>query len=222
MNMNTPYPVLIVEDEPRIREHLSKAIETHEELILQNAVGTAADAHKALRNTRPRAVLMDIGLPDGNGIDLIRQYSSPNNKTEFMVLSIFDGSNHIIDALEAGATGYLTKDTPVADIAPCILQLIHGGSPVSPMIARKMLSRFQPDTKTNPGIRLTPREQQILQALSKGLSHHETATAFSISYHTLIAHVKNIYKKLSVHSRSEALYEAGLMGLINRNPEARN
>lgn len=208
--------MVIVEDDERIREHLAKAVNGHKQLCLQAVAGNVQEARVALA-THPRIVLIDLGLPDGNGIDLISEFYNANDKTEFMVITVFGDAGHVIPALEAGATGYLTKETPMHKIAPAIMDMIHGGSPISPAIARKMLTRFQPATTVPSNkVSLTDRESEVLMVLAQGYNHNEAATMLKISYHTLVSHVKHIYKKLAVNSRSEAIHEAGQLGLIRR------
>lgn len=213
MKEGATYKVVIVEDDERIREHLANAVNGHKQLCLQTVAGNIQEARVALAN-HPRVVLIDLGLPDGCGIDLISEFYDANGKTEFMVITVFGDAGHVIPALEAGATGYLTKETPMHEIAPAIMDLIRGGSPISPAIARKMLVRFQPVSVPGNEMSLTDRESEVLMVLAQGYNHSEAAGMLKISYHTLVSHVKNIYKKLAVNSRSEAIHEATQLGLI--------
>jgi len=209
----TQHDVIIIEDDERIRNHLIDAVNGHHALSLQAAVATVAEARVALIKS-PRVALVDLGLPDGSGIDLIAEFYDPDGHTEFMVITVFGDSGHVIPALEAGATGYLIKTTTMQEIAPAIMQMIDGGAPISPAIAKKMLRRFQPVQKLNTGISLTKKEDEVLQLLAKGYNHREAAELLHISYHTLVVHVKHIYKKLAVNSRAEAIFEARKTGLV--------
>lgn len=215
MHSSKIHSVVIIEDDERIRKHLIEAVRGHSALRLQAAVGTVGEARLVLKKA-PRVVLVDLGLPDGSGIDLISEFYDPDGRTEFMVITVFGDGGHVIPALEAGATGYLTKTTDMKDIAPAIMQMIDGGAPISPAIAKQMLRRFQPARKVGSDISLTKKEDKVLQLLTKGFNHSEAAELLGISYHTLVVHVKHIYKKLAVKTRAEAIYEATKIGLIQR------
>jgi len=221
MDASKTHSVVIIEDDERIRNHLIEAVSGHSAFCLQAAVGTVAEARLLLSNA-PRVVLVDLGLPDGSGIDLISEFYDPDGRTEFMVITVFGDSAHVIPALEAGATGYLTKTTAIQDIAPAMIQMINGGAPISPAIAKQMLRRFQPVQKVNSDISLTNKENEVLQLLAKGFNHPEVSDIMDISYHTLVVHVKHIYKKLAVKTRAEAIYEAAKIGLIQRPAQGDN
>jgi len=209
----TPSTIVIVEDDECVRNRIVGLLNSHPLLSVADAVGTCADAKNALA-TPPDVALVDLGLPDGSGIDLIREFHSKTDKTEFMVFSIFSADSHIFPALKAGASGYLLKDTPLEEIPQSILNLLAGGSPISPNIARKILHQFQPEETLEEHVFLTPREKEVLEIMAKGFNHTEAAELLNISYHTLISHVKNIYGKLAVNSRTQALFEAKQMGLV--------
>jgi len=219
MHSNESHSVVIIEDDERIRKHLIEAVSGHNALRLQAAVGTVGEARLVLKKA-PRVVLVDLGLPDGSGIDLISEFYDPDGGTEFMVITVFGDGGHVIPALEAGATGYLIKTTDMQDIAPAIMQMIDGGAPISPAIAKQMLRRFKPVRKVGSDISLTQKEHEVLQLLAKGFNHSEAAGLLGISYHTLVVHVKHIYKKLAVKTRAEAIFEAAKIGLIQRPDQA--
>jgi len=205
--------VLIVEDDLRTRERLVDAVGSDSSLSLFAAVDSLDEARRALAPDID-IVLVDLGLPDGSGIELIREIRSGDSKTECMVISVFADDKHVLPALKAGATGYLLKDTPFEEIPVAIINLMNGGSPISPAIARTLLNQFKPGERTNSLVKLTGREKEVLETMAKGFNYNETAELLNISYHTVISHVKKIYEKLAVNSRSQAVFEATQMGLI--------
>jgi DNA-binding NarL/FixJ family response regulator len=136
-----------------------------------------------------------------------------------MVVTVFGDEEHVLGAIEAGATGYILKDSMPEEFVGLIKQLREGGSPISPVIARQLLKRFKPDAavvdpRQSDDARLSPRESEVLSYIAKGFSFGEIARLLEVSQHTVTSHVKKIYQKLAVHSRGEAVYEAGKMGLI--------
>ncbi|MBN4073297.1 response regulator transcription factor [Mariprofundus ferrooxydans] len=209
--------IVIIEDDRQTRLHLESVVKAHASL---NLLGSAANCAEAcvLLQKKPDIALVDLELPDGNGADLIRQFFAPDAKaTDFVVMTVFGDDQHVIPALEAGACGYLLKDTPDDEIGNMISMLLDGGSPISPIIARKLLKRFHDPVESENPNPLTSREQEVLSLMSKGFNYKETAAMLSISYHTVIGYVKNIYRKLAVNSRSEAVFEASKMGLLQMN-----
>ena len=212
------HSIIIVEDDAHTRMHLENSVRSHPELILTGSAADCADAIPLLQG-KPDIALVDLELPDGNGIDLIRQFFTADKGTDFVVMTVFGDDKHVIPALEAGASGYLLKDMPFEEIGGMISLLLSGGSPISPIIARKLLKRFHARPEAEIQNPLTDREHEVLQLMSKGFNYTETATHLAVSYHTVISHVKKIYQKLAVHSRSEAIYEASQMGLLQMKGE---
>jgi DNA-binding NarL/FixJ family response regulator len=220
-----PVTILLVEDDPVARRYFARIIEDDDRLKLVDDVGTAEAALAALREHGPNLLVTDIGLPDGSGIDIIRAMKEQNPQSESLVITVFDDERHVIDAIEAGATGYVLKDSAPEDITATIFELLEGGSPISPSIARYLLRRFSEtppqakegeSTQTSEGMEdLTTRELEILELVAKGFNYGEIAGSLDISRHTVTTHVKNLYRKLSVHSRTEAVFEAVQMGLIS-------
>lgn len=210
------YSVLIVEDNPVTRDVLIQVVENEAKLKFLGAAESCADAMDNLAST-PDILLVDIGLPDGSGIDLIRSVKQQLPETEIMVISSFGDEDHVVDAIEAGATGYILKDKSLAKVGSHILSLMKGDSPISPGIARYLLRRFQSKPQQDPeqpSPSLTEREQNVLTLIAKGCSRAEAAETLGMSQHTVTTHIKHIYRKLSVHSRTEAVFEAYQMGLI--------
>jgi DNA-binding NarL/FixJ family response regulator len=211
--------VMIVEDDPAFLTRFCRIIAADAELELFAAVADCASARQALANAGPDVLLCDIGLPDGSGIDLIRQTSLRYPEADIMVVSVFGDEEHVLAAIEAGATGYILKDSMPEEFLALIKQLRAGGSPISPVIARQLLKRFKPDAETRDekpagGASLSPRESEVLSLIAKGFSFGEIARLLAVSQHTVTTHVKKIYQKLAVHSRGEAVYEAGKMGIL--------
>jgi len=211
--------VLLVEDDDHTRERIAGIIEATAGLSLFGSAGSLATAREALAAGLPDVLLTDLGLPDGNGIDLIKQVRSAGSSTEAMVISVFGDERHVIAALEAGAAGYILKDGTTEHIGKSLLQLLDGGSPISAPIARHLLKRLQPAESTAPPVvdvpPLSEREVDVLTAVAKGFTYNEIADILEISFHTVSSHVKHIYRKLEVCSRSEAVYEAVNLGLIS-------
>ncbi len=213
------YTVLLVEDHPETRGRLANAITEHERLQLIASVENCVAANKVLDEKIPDVMLTDLGLPDGNGLDLIRRVATMEGNTEIMVITVFGDEKHVLSAIEAGASGYLLKDGTSDYIGDSIVQMMNGESPVSPAIARHLLKRFRSiqtatTVKDSDSPKLTPRESEILQYVAKGFSFTEVAKLISVSPHTVTHHIKNIYKKLAVCSRAEAVYEAMQLGLV--------
>jgi DNA-binding NarL/FixJ family response regulator len=212
-----PYRILLVEDDANTRGRLAAAIEAHPQLVLLSAVGSCAEARAALDAETPDVLLTDLGLPDGDGTDLIRELRRRKLPTEAMVITIFGDEQHVVTAIEAGAMGYLLKDGSAEYIGSSVLEMMDGGSPISPPIARYLLRRFRPpdagDDDTAPP-RLSEREHEVLTLIVKGFSYAEIARLIGVSAHTVTTHVRNIYRKLEVHSRGEAVYEALQLGLV--------
>ena len=207
--------MLLVEDGPDMRDYLARAIVEHPALELLAACADLGSARAVLRDAVPDVLLTDLSLPDGDGVTLIREVKRAIPACECMVISVFGTEARVLAAIEAGATGYLLKDDPVERVAQAVLSLVHGGSPMSPGIARHVLNRMrgaaQPDA-SDAG--LTEREMTVLNSLARGFTYGEVACQLGLSNHTVGTHVKHIYRKLEVCSRAEAVFEASQLGLI--------
>jgi DNA-binding NarL/FixJ family response regulator len=215
--------VLIVEDEPEFMLRFSNAVSADPSLQLVASVSTGRAGQAMLDAERPEVMLIDLGLPDMNGVDVIRYAASHHPECECLVVTMFGDDQHVMASIEAGATGYLLKDSVAERIAASIHELRAGGSPISPGIARRVLARFRLPAApaTDSGAKataaaspLTERETELLRLTAKGLSFESIGEVLGISPHTVVAHVKKIYRKLAVHSRGEAVYEAGQLGLL--------
>jgi DNA-binding NarL/FixJ family response regulator len=213
------HSVVLVEDDPVTRTRIARVIEGHPQLRLAGALGTVAAARAALERELPEVLLTDIDLPDGSGIELIGWLRARNAATAPMVVSVFGDEQHVVEAIEAGALGYLLKDGDADYIAASILEMLDGGSPISPPIARYLLRRLQsapagPGAPLGPAPQLSPREQEVLNLIAKGFSYAEIAGLLGLTPPTVATHTRGIYRKLDVHSRGEAVYEAIQLGLV--------
>jgi DNA-binding NarL/FixJ family response regulator len=213
-----PHRVLLVEDDAPTRAHLARAIESHAALALAGQAGSLAEGRALLARGAPDLLLTDLGLPDGSGIELIRELREKAPSSTAMVITTFGDEKTVIAAIEAGASGYLLKDGSFEEVAAALLQLAAGGSPISPSIARYVLRRLQREPQQAApqpeAPHLTEREHEILSLIAKGFSFPELSKLLAISPHTVTTHVRHIYEKLEVSSRSSAVYEAVQLGLI--------
>lgn len=213
-----PIAVAIVEDEPPVRQRLEDAVRQHPRLAWQFSAGTAAEAMAwALR--RPAEVyLIDLGLPDRDGRDLIRWLVRQQSEALAMVVTVFGDEEHVLTSLEAGAMGYLLKDAPGAEIALRIVELHEGGSPISPSVARSVIRRFVRGPQSRGGDEddnpLSARELEVLRLIEKGMTYDEVAQLLNLSWHTVTAYLRRVYRKLQVHSRGEAVFEARQRGFL--------
>jgi len=209
------YTIIIVEDEIDVCERLIEMIELDEKFNLLGASSTVAEGVMALKAHRPDILLTDLGLPDGSGIEIIKTIEKLHLDCEAMVISGFQDEHNVFNALEAGAKAYILKDDKSQKITDAIKAMIDGGAPISPVIARLMLQKFQqPEPATELPEALTERQVKILKLVSQGFSSKEIGEKLEISYYTVTTHIKNIYNKLQVNSRTEALHEAVKMGLL--------
>ena len=217
--------VLIVEDDSAFRARYVAMLAHDASFEVVASVGTGGEGLAMLDSQKPDILLVDLGLPDISGIEVIRHASRTLPKCECMVVTVFGDEEHVLASIEAGAAGYLLKDASEESFLSGIRELMNGGSPISPIIARRLLKRFhaeQPSTNTAPdaaddnisSVALSDREREILVLASKGFNYPEMGKLMGISPHTVTSHVKKIYRKLAVHSRGEAVFEANRMGLI--------
>lgn len=195
----------IVEDEKQIRESLAMLINGSEGFSCVNTFANAEDAIEALPNLLLDVVLMDIHLPIKSGIECIAEVKPKCKNTQFLMCTSFEDTDSVFKALKSGATGYLTKTTQPSKILDAIIEVHKGGSPMSSNIARKVVASFQPADNNVELQKLSNREKEILDLLSKGLRYKEVADKLFLSTETVRTHIRNIYEKLQVNSRTEAL-----------------
>jgi DNA-binding NarL/FixJ family response regulator len=211
--------VLIVEDEPEFMRRFADAVLGDPGLALLGAVSNGHAAKAVLDQQRPDVLLVDLGLPDISGIEVIAHAQQRHPDCDVLVVTMFGDDAHVVAAIEAGAAGYLLKDAAPGRIAAALHELHEGGAPISPGIARRILSRLRGGAASRPqplesSSPLTARETELLRMVAKGLSFETIGELLEISPHTVVAHVKKIYRKLAVHSRGEAVYEASQLGLL--------
>jgi len=196
--------VSIAEDLPEIRSTLERIIKAAPDMLLLSSSSNAEDASPAIVEAQPDVVIMDINMPGMSGIDCIKKIGGDCPKTQFMIFTIYENDEKIFDALAAGASGYILKKTAPEKIIDAIKDLYNGGSPMSTPIARKVINHFK--EKNQPGhVDLTKKENEILNLLSKGFLYKEIAAKLSISVGTVTQHIHNIYVKLHVTNRTEAI-----------------
>jgi DNA-binding NarL/FixJ family response regulator len=198
--------ICIVEDDEPTRQILIKVIKGAGQLELAGHFESSAQAVEDLPALRPDVVLMDINMPELNGVECVRRLKAQMPETQFLMLTVYEDANHIYGALAAGATGYLLKGTRRQDLLAAISQIVAGGSPMSSGIARKVVQHFAQAQQSQPDVNaLSPREHSVLSLLTKGYMYKEIADELGISVPTVDSHIRHIYEKLQVHSRSQAI-----------------
>jgi DNA-binding NarL/FixJ family response regulator len=211
--------VLIVEDDRRFRESFVRAFAADAGFRLHDDVDTVAEALMALRGAKIDLLVCDLGLPDGSGLDVIREATAAQSGCAILVVTVFGDEEHVVKAIEAGAGGYLLKDSTNAELLAAARDLVAGGSPISPMVARLVLNRMRGQSDkpvvADPDVALTEREAQILSYVAKGFSFADICGLLEITANTVKTHINRIYRKLAVNSRSQAVYEASRLGLID-------
>lgn len=242
----TPWRVAVLEDDTETRTYFEACIAAHSSLSLSASFSTLALARTWFAHHTADVLLTDLSLPDGHGLILIREVAKGHPACEILVVSVFGDEDSVLACVQAGAVGYIQKDTRPADVAQTILDVKQGASPISPMIARKLLARLrtgaapagavvaQPPTEegtheamepaiaslaptpppSESELTLTPREVDVLELVARGYAYAEIAALQAVSIHTVQSHIKHLYAKLAVHSRSEAVFEASRMGLL--------
>ena len=202
--------IAIVEDLDVVRNGLKDFISLSTDFLVVGTFKTGEEALQKLPEIRPDIVIMDINLPGMNGIECIRQVKDKSPGTQFMMFTVYENDDKVFEALKAGASGYLLKNTGLLQIAESVKELHEGGSPMSANIARKMVNlvRGDSDRKTPFLDLLSPREKEILQLLAKGLLYKEIAEQLNITTGTVRIHIHKIYEKLHVQNRTEAINKA--------------
>jgi len=203
----TKIKVAIVEDLEEVIEGLSTFIKQDNEIELIGVYRTGEAAILELPIINPDIVIMDINLPGITGIECIKKIKQVASRIQFMMFTVYENNEQVFEALKAGANGYILKKTSPTQIIESLKELYQGGSPMSAPIARKLVSFFQEkqEISADEGGILSPREKEVLGQLSKGLLYKEIAELLGISFHTVRQHIGNIYEKLHVQNKTEAI-----------------
>lgn len=199
----------IVEDLDEVRDGLRNFISLSPDFKVLDTFKSAEDAIDVLPKLKPDIVIMDISLPGMNGIECIRLIKDKSPGTQFMMFTVYENDEKVFEALKAGASGYLLKNTGLVQLIESLKELHNGGSPMSANIARKLVTLFRTGQKEPANLEiLSNRENEILQLLSKGLLYKEIADQLAISVSTVRQHIHHIYEKLHVQNRTEAINKA--------------
>lgn len=219
----SPIHVAIVEDDPCFSAALNRVVQLAPDMRLAGMAGTRAEGLAMLQGPPADVLLVDLGLPDGSGVDVIRAAARLWPSCNIMVSTNFGDEIHVMRSIEAGAAGYLLKDSSPAKMIDEIRSLANGGSPISPIIARQILARFRQDSPGNAADQeqseetaslLSAREKEVLDYITKGFTANEIAKLMQLSPFTVRSFVRRIYSKLKVTSKAEAIYEARTLGLL--------
>lgn len=201
--------VVIYEDDQCLRESLVNLIEGIDDLLLLGAFGDAKQVANQVTSLEPDVILMDIDLPLVNGIEAVKMIRQVNNKIPVIMLTVFEDNKHVLDAILAGASGYLLKSDISARLLSSIKEVWQGGAPMSPTVARMVVEHIRPSSFAKEDkYGLTPKEKEILNSLANGNSYKMVAAGNDITIETVRSHIKKIYEKLQVHSQTEAVVKA--------------
>jgi DNA-binding NarL/FixJ family response regulator len=217
--------VVIVEDDKLTRENLCSVVASSPDYVLAASFCELSPALAWIADNSVDLLLTDIGLPDGTGIDMIRACAARWPTCDIMVITMFGDERNVLSSIEAGATGYMLKDGGAFDLGRAMQDLRNGGSPMSPLIARKVLAHAvgripaapsEPEraTSTSTAIGLSKRESETLDLIARGYTYGEAARLMGVSLSTVQTHIRSIYRKLMVTSRGEAVFEAHKLGLL--------
>lgn len=204
------HSITVIEDNPEVKNILSEYIKSSPSLFLAGTYTSCEEAIKNLKEDKPRIVLMDIDLPGMNGIEGTKKIKSLSPGTDVIIITVFENSEHVFAALCAGASGYLTKNIKSDELLPSIEECLNGGAPMSMKIAKMVVGSFQRSSKSP----LTERETEVLSFLSNGKSYNTIAGLLNISKDTVKYHIKNIYIKLQVDNREDAINVASKQKFI--------
>ena len=227
--MNTR--LYLIEDDPTILTFLKQSLTQRPDWELAGYSPNLSDAQHYAALSDADVYLVDLGLPDGRGEDILRLLRKTNPQAELLVFTVFGEESRLVEALEAGATGYVLKGCTSAELVAAIEQILAGGAPISALLARMLLKRFQPagrpnsafsesdaeedaQRKQDKGEGLSEREMEVLRLVAQGYLNKEIAYKLGISPHTVGSHIKNLYLKLSVHTKVQVVRAAQERGLV--------
>ncbi len=211
--------ILIVEDHPEVGQWIKRLVVSAFKDAQAHHCANLRDARAFVRENPVTLALVDINLPDGNGVDFIADVRTHSPDAYVVMITIYDDADHLFPAIRAGADGYLLKDQPDEVLVEKLGGILKGDPPLSPGIARRILDHFRcpdsvADRQESDSIRLTPREEEVLVLVARGLSRKEIANILDLSIHTIACYIKDLYRKIEVTSRAEAAVVACRMGLI--------
>jgi DNA-binding NarL/FixJ family response regulator len=211
--------VSIIEDNKKVIENLQNLFSNSEEFEVLDIYPSAVLAIQSIFKAPPDIVILDIGLPDMSGIDALEELKNSLPESKFVMYTVFEDEENIIRAIKNGANGYLLKDTPMELFLAELKVIYLGGSPLTPRIASRIIDEFDSKIKTGTNQEeinlLSKREKEVLNLVSLGLVYSDIADELDISPHTVSRHVENIYKKLNVHTKSEAIIRGRRLGIIH-------
>lgn len=206
--------ILIYEDNDLLRDSIRSMLALSPEIAVCGEFKNPSDIVQQVTEIEPDLILMDIDMPEVNGIEAVKRIRTFNHHVVIIMLTVFDDNDHVFDAICAGASGYLLKKHISSKLFDSINESLDGGAPMSPSIARMVISAMHRKTNAPNSYQLTARETEILASLSRGNSYKLIAAEFSISIDTVRSHIKKIYEKLQVHSQTEAVSKALNEGLV--------
>lgn len=209
--------LLIVEDEPEWRDIFSNIIEQADDIVVTGIAGSLQEARTRASRQMFDCALVDLGLPDGSGLDFVAEFAQEQPDANIAVCTVFEDERSVLQAIRAGASGYILKQDVATDLLRLIAQMQAGGAPLSPRIARHILRQLataDAQTVNPPEVHLTPRELEVLNLVAKGMTLRGTAEVMGVAESTARSHVKNLYSKLGVKRRSAAVLEAMRHGLL--------
>lgn len=197
--------VVIVEDDTRIRKSLTTILARESDLACIGAFSSGEEALEKVPALQPNVMLMDVNLPGIDGVECVRRLSAHLRATQILMLTVHEDADVIFNSLAAGAKGYLLKPPRAAELVAAVHDVISGGSPMTSIIARKVVQSFSSGARSKTTDSLSPRELEVLDLLAKGFAYKEIAADLNVSYSTVHTHIERIYEKLHVHSRSHAV-----------------
>jgi DNA-binding NarL/FixJ family response regulator len=214
---SAPVRVMLVEDDDETRERFAALLSRDERTCVVESVGTGREALARVPAVHPDVLLVDLGLPDMHGTQVIRHTLRLLPECDVMVISMFGDEGNVLASIEAGACGYVLKDVDAEALVARVLEVRGGGAPMSPGVARMVLARMRGGAPPAPAPGgLTGREVEVLQLLARGYSYAEASARIGISVHTVGTHIKNTYRKLAVHSAAAAVMRAAELNLLRR------
>jgi DNA-binding NarL/FixJ family response regulator len=219
MDVNMNLRIAIFDDNKDLRESITLLLQTEKEFEVVGAFSHVLDCVEEVKNCRPDVILMDIEMPAMTGIEAVRMIRDAFPGVQVMMQTVFEDDNRVFDSICAGASGYILKNQVDEKLIEAIREMVNGGSPMSPSIARKVLEKMQyVATKIKPGpapeYNLTPREKEVLACLVNGLSYKMIAAELFISYETVRSHIKNVYEKLHVATITQVVNKVMKEGLL--------